>query len=140
MTGCPSIVLPVGKVDNLPVGMQIVCRRGDDEKLLRMAASLEEKLWAYRDDLQIFNDDDLPINRHDGWIASVKRPSIYWYDWKVKTLPGEYRRGRIEPVKQDNSSAQVGPTTVEEVEKMHEAAQEGTDARLARFMFAATSS
>ena len=133
MTGCPSIVLPVGKVDYLPVGMQIVCRRGDDEKLLRMAASLEEKLWAYQ--------DSLPINRHDGWIASAKRPS-WGYDWKVQTLPVEYRRGRIEPVKQDkaDSSAQVGPTTVEEVEKMHEAAQEGTDARLARFMFAATSS
>ena len=44
MTGCPSIVLPVGTLDGLPVGMQLVGKRGDDALLIRAAAALETLL------------------------------------------------------------------------------------------------
>ena len=44
ITGCPSIVLPVGTLDDLPVGMQIVGARGKDALVLQAAAALEEML------------------------------------------------------------------------------------------------
>ena len=117
-TGCPSIVLPVGTVDSLPIGMQIVCRRGDDERLLRMAAYLEEVLWG---------------GERPGYLPSHRE--------RARAGGGCYRRGLIEPRDQlALESKQVGPTTVEEVEKMHEAAQAGTDARLAQYMAAGASS
>ena len=47
MTGCPSLVLPVGTLDGLPVGMQLVGKRGDDALLIRAAAALEKLLGLH---------------------------------------------------------------------------------------------
>ena len=41
LTGHPSVVIPVGFVDGLPVGLQITGRRGADADLLALAARLE---------------------------------------------------------------------------------------------------
>lgn len=37
----PAVSLPIGRVDGLPVGLQIVARRHDDERLLRLAEDIE---------------------------------------------------------------------------------------------------
>lgn len=39
--GYPSISVPMGEVDGLPAGLQIVGRRGDDARLLALAAAFE---------------------------------------------------------------------------------------------------
>jgi len=41
VTGHPAISVPAGYVDGLPVGLQIVARRGDDAAALRVAAAFE---------------------------------------------------------------------------------------------------
>jgi len=46
VTGSPSITLPAGMVDGLPVGVSILGRRGDDARLLAFAAALEAVLPA----------------------------------------------------------------------------------------------
>jgi Asp-tRNA(Asn)/Glu-tRNA(Gln) amidotransferase A subunit family amidase len=43
-TGHPVVSLPIGKVGALPVGMQIVGRRGSDRRLLSIAALIENAL------------------------------------------------------------------------------------------------
>ena len=81
-----------------------------------MAAYLEEVLWG---------------GERPGYL-----PSHFERAWAGG---GCYRRGLVEPRDElDLESKQVGPTTVEEVERMHEAAQAGTDARLAQFMAASS--
>ena len=49
LTGNPAIVLPVGlHSDGLPVSIQLVGRRGEDQRLLRVAAQLEAaRPWAH---------------------------------------------------------------------------------------------
>ena len=42
--GLPAITLPAGTVDGLPVGVQVVARAGDDERLLAWALELEAAL------------------------------------------------------------------------------------------------
>ena len=44
VSGHPSIVLPVGLVDAMPVAMQLVGRRGSESELLQLAAELEAAL------------------------------------------------------------------------------------------------
>jgi len=44
LTGLPAITLPCGKVDNLPVGLQIVGRYMKDQELLSIAQMIEEIL------------------------------------------------------------------------------------------------
>lgn len=44
ITGNPAIALPVGEVDGLPVSLQLVARRGEDELLLNVAEDIEELL------------------------------------------------------------------------------------------------
>ena len=41
LLGAPSLSVPFGLSDGLPVGVQIVGRRGDDEGVLRLGAALE---------------------------------------------------------------------------------------------------
>lgn len=41
LTGVPSISIPAGEVDGLPVGLQIMSRRGSDKDLLSIAKSFE---------------------------------------------------------------------------------------------------
>lgn len=48
VTGSPSISLPGGSVDGLPVGISVLGRHGQDEKLLAFAAALEHLLPAPR--------------------------------------------------------------------------------------------
>jgi len=38
----PSISVPVGKIDNIPIGMQILARKGNDEFLLEIARKFEK--------------------------------------------------------------------------------------------------
>jgi len=45
LAGLPSISLPAGKVDNLPVGVQITAPASEDKKLLAVA-NLIEKIWT----------------------------------------------------------------------------------------------
>lgn len=49
LTGNPAIVLPVGlHSDGLPVSLQLVGRRGEDQKLLRIAALFEQaRPWTH---------------------------------------------------------------------------------------------
>ena len=49
LTGHPAIVLPAGlHSDGLPVSLQIVGRRGEDQRLLRIAALFEmARPWAH---------------------------------------------------------------------------------------------
>ena len=42
--GLPAITLPAGTVDGLPVGVQVIARAGDDERLLAWALELEAAL------------------------------------------------------------------------------------------------
>ena len=42
--GLPAIALPAGTVDGLPVGVQVIARAGDDERLLAWALELEAAL------------------------------------------------------------------------------------------------
>lgn len=43
-TGCPGISVPCGFVDGMPVGFQIIGRRGDEATVLRVARTLEKAL------------------------------------------------------------------------------------------------
>ena len=52
VSGHPSIVLPVGLVDAMPVAMQLVGRRGSESELLQLAAELEAAL-----DLDLYNPE-----------------------------------------------------------------------------------
>src|SRR5205809_627473 len=42
VTGQPAATVPCGTVDGMPVGLQIVGRRGEDAMVLRAAAAFEE--------------------------------------------------------------------------------------------------
>jgi aspartyl-tRNA(Asn)/glutamyl-tRNA(Gln) amidotransferase subunit A len=45
LTGMPALTLPCGHGDNgLPIGVQIAGRRGDDWRVLSVAARLEDLL------------------------------------------------------------------------------------------------
>ncbi len=46
MVFLPSTVAPIGLSDGLPVGVQIVGRRGDDARTLAGAAVIENRLAA----------------------------------------------------------------------------------------------
>jgi aspartyl-tRNA(Asn)/glutamyl-tRNA(Gln) amidotransferase subunit A len=46
LSGQPALSLPMGRVDGLPVGLQLVARRGADAELLRAAAAAERALGA----------------------------------------------------------------------------------------------
>ncbi|MGO4836022.1 amidase, partial [Rhizobiaceae sp. 2RAB30] len=37
----PAVSIPIGRIDGLPVGLQIVARRDDDYRLLRLAEDVE---------------------------------------------------------------------------------------------------
>lgn len=41
LAGMPTLTLPVGRVNGLPVGMQLIARRGEDRGLLALAAQIE---------------------------------------------------------------------------------------------------
>lgn len=38
----PALSIPIGKIDNCPVGLQILCAKGQDEKLLSIAKEIEQ--------------------------------------------------------------------------------------------------
>ena len=44
LTGFPALTIPVGTHEGLPVGMQIACPAGADDRLLTVAAWCESKL------------------------------------------------------------------------------------------------
>lgn len=48
VTGAPSITLPAGLVDGLPIGVSILARHGQDRQLLAFAAAFEALLPAQR--------------------------------------------------------------------------------------------
>jgi amidase len=48
ITGTPVVVIPLGTVDGLPVGVQLVGRRWSDIKLLHIAELISEKLDKYK--------------------------------------------------------------------------------------------
>ena len=52
VSGHPSLVLPVGIVDGMPVGIQLTGRRGSETELLQLAAELEATL-----DLGLYNPE-----------------------------------------------------------------------------------
>jgi amidase len=50
VTGQPAITLPLGQSkSNLPIGVQFIARFGEEDKLIRLASSLEQKMpWRER--------------------------------------------------------------------------------------------
>ncbi|MDE2641068.1 MAG: amidase family protein, partial [Chloroflexota bacterium] len=42
--GLPAVALPAGTVEGMPVGVQVVARAGDDERLLAWALDIEAAL------------------------------------------------------------------------------------------------
>jgi aspartyl-tRNA(Asn)/glutamyl-tRNA(Gln) amidotransferase subunit A len=46
LTGSPSLTVPVGMLHGLPVGLQLICRPGNEGKLLRLATRIEDNLAA----------------------------------------------------------------------------------------------
>lgn len=46
LTGHPAISVPCGRVDGLPIGFQIVGKKGDDATVLRVAKSVYDKINA----------------------------------------------------------------------------------------------
>ena len=42
--GLPAVSLPAGTVEGMPVGVQVVARAGDDERLLAWARDIEAVL------------------------------------------------------------------------------------------------
>ncbi|HSG81200.1 MAG TPA: amidase family protein, partial [Gemmatimonadota bacterium] len=44
LAGLPAISIPIGRVDGLPVGGQLMARRFDEETMLRAAHALERGL------------------------------------------------------------------------------------------------
>jgi Asp-tRNA(Asn)/Glu-tRNA(Gln) amidotransferase A subunit family amidase len=44
LAGVPGISVPVGKAENLPVGLQLLARWGEEARLLDAAAHLEQAL------------------------------------------------------------------------------------------------
>ncbi len=50
VTGQPAITLPLGQSkSNLPIGVQFIARFGEEDKLIRIASSLEQKMpWRER--------------------------------------------------------------------------------------------
>jgi amidase len=48
ITGAPVVVIPLGTVNGLPVGVQLVSRRWSDMKLLHIAELISEKLNKYK--------------------------------------------------------------------------------------------
>ena len=46
MSGNPAVSIPVGAVDGLPIGMQVIGRHHQDELLLDLALAVErERPW-----------------------------------------------------------------------------------------------
>jgi Asp-tRNA(Asn)/Glu-tRNA(Gln) amidotransferase A subunit family amidase len=49
----PALTVPAGRAANgLPLGMQLVARLGDDERLLAWAAPVAERLAALQEEYQ----------------------------------------------------------------------------------------
>ena len=42
LAGCCAISIPAGKISNIPVGLQIMCDKFEDEKMLRIARGIEK--------------------------------------------------------------------------------------------------
>ncbi|HEU23863.1 MAG: Asp-tRNA(Asn)/Glu-tRNA(Gln) amidotransferase GatCAB subunit A [Mesoaciditoga sp.] len=42
LAGLPAVSLPMGKIGNMPVGLQIMCKRFEDDKMLRIARNYEK--------------------------------------------------------------------------------------------------
>jgi aspartyl-tRNA(Asn)/glutamyl-tRNA(Gln) amidotransferase subunit A len=46
LAGVPAMTLPIGRVDDLPVGGQLMCAHFDEPTMLTIAAALEQSLGA----------------------------------------------------------------------------------------------
>jgi aspartyl-tRNA(Asn)/glutamyl-tRNA(Gln) amidotransferase subunit A len=44
LAGLPAISMPVGKVENLPVGLQIIAKPFEENKIFGLAQILEENI------------------------------------------------------------------------------------------------
>ena len=42
LAGNCALSLPVGKIENIPVGMQIACDKFQDQKMLQIASAIEK--------------------------------------------------------------------------------------------------
>lgn len=42
LAGLPAVSVPVGRIENIPVGLQIICDKGEDELMLNIAERFEE--------------------------------------------------------------------------------------------------
>ena len=42
LAGNCSISIPIGRIDKIPIGMQVICDKFKDEKMLRTALAIEK--------------------------------------------------------------------------------------------------
>ena len=92
VTGQPAATVPCGSVDGLPVGLQIVGRRGADALVLRAAAAFEQAHpWRFPDcDPQVTTGHDPAPNRRRGTSRTLRPNPGVWLSHAIQLSRGAH--------------------------------------------------